>query len=112
MQKKLIQNIQEYRQWAWEIIEEMDNQHVDKALGLLPIRECWDVNENGDEVDEEGNIIPDDTAETVQIEDWVKELEFPLVAVYCFEKTFDRTGSVEIACAEFVSLKEFTSYEN
>lgn len=107
MNKTLLKDISEYRQWAWDLVEEEDDQHVEKALGLCVVRECWDVNEKGEEIDEEGNVIPDDTAETVKLEDWVNKLQFPVVAVYCFEKEWDRHGSAQIVFAEFVELKEF-----
>jgi len=108
MTKKLIQNLSEYRQWAWNTLTELDdNKVVAKELGLLPVYECWDVNEKGEEIDEDGNVIPEDTAETVKIEDWVSELQFPVVAVYWLEKEYDRHGDVTIVAVEFVSLNEF-----
>ncbi len=108
MKKKLLQNLSEYRQWAWKTLTELDDhQVVAKELGLLPVYECWAVNEKGEEIDEDGNVIPDDTAETVKIQDWVSNLQFPVVAVYWMEQEYDRSGSVVIVAAEFVSLNDF-----
>lgn len=108
MAKKFLQNISEYRQWAWNVLEENDgNQNVADQLGLQPVYDCWDVNENGEEVDENGNVIPEDTAENVKLADFINELVFPVIAVYWIEKDHDRFGKVEIIAVDFVELKEF-----
>jgi len=106
MKKKLIKNLSEYRKWAFKQSEN-GNEHVDRALGLNRIYDCWDYNEAGEEIDEKGNIIPEDTAENVELEDWVNELNFPAIIVYCFSKEFDRQGDLEIVLAEFVSISDF-----
>ncbi len=62
MDKILIKNVDAYRKWAFALVEEHSDPHVDRALGLRPVRECWDTI-NGVDVDEEGNPIPDDNAE-------------------------------------------------
>ena len=108
MTKKFIKNLSDYRQWAWNTLMANDNtQIVAKQLGLLPVYECWDVNEKGEEIDEDGNVIQKDTAETVKIEDWVNELQFPVIAVYWIEKEYDRHGDVCIVAVDFVALNEF-----
>lgn len=109
MNKTLIKNIQEYRQWAWNILEKHKNrQTVEEALGLVIDHDCWDYNDKNEPIDEQGNVIPEDTVDTVKLEDWVNTLDFPLIAVHTFEKDWDRTGSFEIVMLEFVSLSEFT----
>lgn len=114
MDKKLINNLTEYREWAWKTYQEWElNEYIEKAFGLVPQHECWDCvyDENGEwlhDVDEDGNIIPEDTAETIQLEDWVDEVEFPAVFVYTFEQTWDRIGDQEIYILDYVSLNEFS----
>lgn len=108
MTKKFLQNISEYRQWAWNVLEQNDNNHhVAENLGLIPAYDCYDYNDNDEPIDENGNVLPDDTAETIQIEDFIKELEFPVVAVYWITKEWDRGGDVQIIAVDFVELKEF-----
>lgn len=113
MDKKLINNITEYREWAWKTYHEWDqNDQIERAFGICPLHECWDsvYDENGEwlhDIDEDGNIIPEDTAQTVQLEDWVSEVEFPAIFVYTFEKTWDRIGDQEIYILDYVSLSEF-----
>lgn len=109
MNKKLIKNIDEYRKWSFETsTQALDYQsHVDRALGLEIDYECWDYNDKNEPIDEEGNVIPDTTAENMKLADWVTELTFPVVVVHCFEKDWDRTGDLTIVLAEFVELKDF-----
>lgn len=108
MKKKLLKNISEYRKWAWKISEQSEGQaEADESLGLLVDHDCWDYNENNEPIDEAGNVLQDETAETVKLEKWVEELDFPVVAVYWIEKTFDRCGDVAIVSVEFVSQSDF-----
>ena len=106
MKKKLLKNISEYRKWAFKQSEN-GNHYIDRALGLSRIYDCWDYNEAREEIDEKGNVIPEDTAENVELEDWVEELKFPIIAVYTFDKEWDRQGNFEIVVAEFVSISDF-----
>jgi hypothetical protein len=109
MTKKLLKDIQEYRQWAWQILGEFDNKsQIERAVGMNLIHDCYDYNDKNEPIDENGKVIPDDTAETVQLDDWVNELVFPVIAVYWFERDHDRTGSYMIIAAEFVSLSDFS----
>jgi hypothetical protein len=71
--------------------------------------ECWDYNDNGDEIDEQGNIVPPLSKNSLEIdEDWKKELTFPLVMVGSISSDFDRMGPVAILSIDFVELKDFT----
>ena len=109
MTKKLIRNLADYRQWAWQIVNEFDGKSaVEQAVGMKLIHDCYDYNDKDEPIDENNNVIPDDTAETAQLYDWVNELVFPVVAVYWIEREFDRVGDVFIVAAEFVSLSEFS----
>lgn len=116
LKHKLLQNLTEYRKWAWNYYVEnwTHNLNAANALGLLPTFECWDTirDENGElvDIDEEGNVIPEDTAETVALQDWMNEVQFPAVAVYFFAKEYHRNvnGDDEIYVCDFVSLSEFS----
>ena len=113
MNKKLIQNIDEYRQWAWDLYDKLDqNYNAECAMGLVPIHDCWDSIENEDgtftDIDEDGSPIPEDTAETVELEDWVNEIEFPCVVLYTFEKTWVGIDMMDVYLLEYVSLSEFS----
>ena len=108
MNKTLIKNIQEYRRWAWNVLEEQgDSQTAEEALGLIIGHDCWDYNDKNEPIDEQGNVIPEDTVDTVKLENWVNTLDFPLIAVHFFEKGSDRAGGYEIVMLEFVALSEF-----
>lgn len=113
MDKKLINNITEYREWAWETYQDSgEDEYIEQAFGLIPICECWDAvfDENGEwlyDVDVDGNRIPEDTAQTVELDEWVTEIEFPAIFVYTFEKTWDRIGDQKIYILDYVSLSEF-----
>jgi hypothetical protein len=113
MDKKLVQNIDEYRQWAWELYTNSGEQDtIERALGLEPIHDCWDSIENEDgsftDINEDGSVIPKDTAETVKLNDWVDEIKFPCVFVYAFEKSWDRLSDYEISILDYVSIEDFT----
>lgn len=125
MKKKLLHNETEYREWAWSIYSHLQN-HINQfyassaddvahALGLRLVYECWDSiqNENGEwvDVDEDGNVIPEDTAETVALAEWMSDVEYPAIAVYQFEKNYDRLGVFEGYICDFVSLNEFNTME-
>ena len=125
MEKKLLRNETEYREWAWSIYSHLLN-HINQfyassaddvahVLGLCPVYECWDSiqNENGEwvDVDEDGNVIPEDTAETVALAEWMSDVEYPAIAVYQFEKNYDSLGVFEGYICDFVSLNEFNTME-
>lgn len=76
---------------------------------LEPIEmECYDYDEDGNEIDEDGNIMPPTSRETIKIaEDWKESMTFPLIFVGWIDSGFDRFGSVRMSFSEFVSLKEF-----
>jgi hypothetical protein len=106
MDQKLLLNIDEYRQWAWKLSIEHDKDHVDEALGLRPVRECWDTDKDGNPIDERGRIIPKDTAKTVKIANRIKELNFPVIAVYSFFVDDWRGFSNEICFCEFIPITQ------
>lgn len=111
MKHQLLRNLTEYRNWAWSFRDE-ENENIDQALGLCPVYSCYDSieDENGNwvDIDEDGNVIPEDTAETVALDDWVYGLEFPVVAIYWFQQDDWRGCNHEICACDFVSINEFS----
>ena len=107
MTKKLLKNIQEYRQWAYDISTLHEHYKVDDALGLDINYDCWDTNDNGENINEDGSVIPKLTPENMQLENWINELVFPVIVVYWIEKFDDRLGGLNITAVEFVSIDEF-----
>jgi len=108
MTKKLLKNIQEYRQWAYDISILNRHYKVDDALGLDIAYDCWDTNDKGEDINEDGSIIPKTTPENMQLENWVNELSFPAFAVCWIENMDDRMGKATIIAVDFVCLKDFT----
>lgn len=123
MKHQLLRNLTEYRNWAWYVYQYWYNHkntfyassalEVGRVIGLNPIFECWNSiqNENGEwiDVDEDGNVIPEDTAETVALQEWMNDIEFPAVIVYSLDKGCDRLGEFGNFLCDFVSLNEFSS---
>lgn len=107
MTRKLLKNIEEYRKWSFDISNIHDKTEVDRALGLIIDYSCWDVNENGEEINEDGSVIPDLTPENMELKDWVNKLTFPVVAVYWIENMDDRMGDTMIIAVDFVSIEDF-----
>ena len=111
MTKKLLKDIQEYRQWAYHISTLHEHYRVDAALGLVISYDCWDINGNGENINEDGSVIPKPTPENMQLKNWVNELVFPVIAVYWIEKDCDRMGETVIIAADFVSINDFKRYD-
>jgi hypothetical protein len=108
MKKTQINSEEEYRQHCFPICQEQQSLTFDEAYGLIFIRQCYTVDEEGNELDEEGNIIPPDTPENVGLADWVKELQYPIILVEWVEKIYNRkSGIYTIVCVEPVSIHEF-----
>jgi hypothetical protein len=107
MTKKLLKNIQEYRQWAYDISILHEHYKVDDALGVDISYDCWDTNDNGENINEDGSVIPKTTPENMKLENWINDLIFPVVAVYWIEPADERVGGVNIAIVEYVSIGEF-----
>ena len=122
MNHQLVQSLTEYRTWAWGLYQDWLNHNnpfyrqfapkVAKVLGLCPVYECWEsiFDQNGVwiyDVDEFGGIIPDNTAESVTLDEWVKEVDFPAVVVYAIHSDIDRLGLVGTCVCDCVSMNEF-----
>lgn len=107
MTRQFLRNIEEYRKWAFDISAIHDKTEVDRALGLIIDYSCWDVNEKGEEINEDGSVIPELTPENVELADWVNDLVFPVVAVYWIENMDDRVGEAMVIAADFVSMQDF-----
>ena len=96
---------QEYADKLFEIRDSIYGFSVDELTEFFLLQHtdmnCYDT-------DEDGNIIPPLSRETLKIsEDWKDEMTFPLVFVGMISSSFDRYGDVRMAFSEFVSLKEF-----
>lgn len=107
MNKTLIKSEQAYRKFAFKILDTNNASHVQEALGVQLDTDCYDYNENDEPIDENGNVIPDETPDSLVLSDEIKNLNYPVIAVHCFDKDFDRLGDVEYCLLEFVSLKDF-----
>jgi hypothetical protein len=112
MQKTLITNESEYRQFVFQILEDNiigDEGALEDIFGVIKIHECWDTDENGNEIDEDGNILPDDSSspEKLVFQDWVKNISFPFVIVSWIDVDYGRGKKNSILAVEFVELKDF-----
>jgi hypothetical protein len=106
---------EEYAKELFEIrnsIQEFPTEQLAEFFLLEPIdMNCYDYDESGNEIDEDGNIIPPLSRETIKIsEDWKESMIFPLYFVGWIDSSFDRFGDVRMAYSDFVSLKEFEKY--
>jgi len=68
-----------------------------------PATECYDTDENGNDLDEYGNIIPEESRETLMI-DKRKGITFPMVFVGWFDSGFSRAGEESVMFSDFVNL--------
>lgn len=106
-----------YKEYAQELFLMRDSIrgfNVDDFVDFFLLEQidmnCYDYDEHGNEIDEDGNIIPPLSRESLKIsEDWKEEMSFPLVFVGWLDSGFDRFGSVRMSFSDFVSLKD---YEN
>jgi len=101
----------EYRKRC-EFVDKMDGidlNYVEDAFGVKIQHDCWDTDENGNDIDEDGNILPDDSSspDKLVFEDWVNDLIYPLVVVSWIEAVYDRVGKSTICAVEFVEMEDF-----
>lgn len=104
-----------YEEYAKELFLIRDSIHgfppdqLAEFFLLEPIEmNCYDYDDDGNEIDEDGNIIPPLSRETIKIaENWKEEMTFPLYFVGWIDSSWDRFGDVRMSYSEFVSLKEF-----
>ena len=111
MTKQFLRNIEEYRKWAYDISILHKHYKVDDALGLNISYDCWDTNDNGEDINEDGSVIPELTPENMELEDWVNELSFPAFAVYWIENMDDRMGEAMVIAVDFVCLEDCSNKE-
>ena len=103
---------EEYADELFEIrdsISQFDIDELSEFFFLEPIEtDCWDYDEDGNEIDEDGNIIPPTTRESIKIsEEWKDEIIFPLYFVGHINSDSDRLGKIRLCYSEFVTLKDF-----
>jgi hypothetical protein len=104
-----------YKEYAKDLFEIKDSirgfptDQLAEFFLLEPIdMNYWDTDEDGNELDEDGNIMPPLSRETIKISEALKEeMTFPLYFVGWIDSSWDRNGSVHVAFSEFVNLKEF-----
>lgn len=105
----------EYANELFEIRDSIDGFSVDELAEFFLMQHidmnCCDTDEDGNDIDEDGNIMPPLSRETLKIsEDWKDEMTFPLVFVGVIDSGFDRLGGVRMAFSDFVSLKDYDSH--
>jgi len=103
---------EEYADRAFEIrdaVKQIDPETLYSFFLLEPpIMECWDFDENGNDIDEQGNIIPPESREGLRlIEDLVEEVSFPLCLVGVLISDSDRLGNIAMCFSQIVTLKDF-----
>lgn len=102
----------EYANEEFEIrdgVEQMDIGILCESFFLKPLSlDCWDYNDKGEEIDEQGNVVEPLSKKSLEIdEDWKKDLTFPLVLVGNISSDYDRLGPVAMLSIDFVELKDF-----
>lgn len=107
MNKKLIKSEGEYRKFAFDILKRYNLYNIEKCLGVEVDRECWDFNEKGQPINEEGEVLSDISPESMILCEEIKGLEYPVLLVYSFVEDWDRMGSYQFSILEFVTLKDF-----
>ena len=92
-----------------DAVEQIDIGVLCEQFGIKEIcMECWDYDEEGNEIDEAGNIMPPPSREILELDKelWT-DLEFPLVVVGHMSSSFDRLGNIATIGIDFVTLKDF-----
>jgi hypothetical protein len=112
MNKKLIRNLAEYRKWAWEVSDGCLNGDIAECLGLIPVNEYCATSIKDDGIviilDENGNVIPEDTEETIKLDETISKLIFPVIVIYYFSETKTHWAGWRPCQCVFVSLIEFS----
>jgi hypothetical protein len=103
---------EEYAKYLFEIRDSIRGFPTDQLAEFFLLEpvdmNCWDTDEDGNELDEDGNIMPPLSRETIKVSETLKEeMTFPLYFVGWIDSSWDRFGSVRMTFSEFVSLKEF-----
>lgn len=106
---------EEYADKLFEIRDSISQFNIGELAAfflLEPIEmDCWDYDEDGNEIDEDGNIMPPTSRETIKIaSDWKEEMTFPLYFVGWVDSDCDRFGKCRVSFSEFVSLKDYDSH--
>lgn len=69
-----------------------------------PIMNAWDTDEDGNDLDEGGNIIPPNDRNALKIEYSKFDIKFPMVFVGWIESGFSRAGDESVMFSEFVNI--------
>lgn len=72
-----------------------------------PRKDCWDYNENGEDIDEEGNVLEnDETRENLKFISDI-DIQFPLIFIGWVDSGFTRAGEEKVMFSDWVSLDDF-----
>lgn len=112
MNKVLIKNEKEYREFVFNLLESANDRlqnSLEESFGIIKIGDCYDYDKDGNEIDEKGNIIPDDYSapEKLVLTEQTKNQQYPMVIVYWVESSFDRLSDIDFCVVEFVTLEDF-----
>lgn len=107
--KTLIQSEEEYRKYCFDRCWNTDLAcyDLDMEYGLIIRRECWDFDEEGNDIDEEGNKLPINTWENIKLCDWVKKLKYPIVLIETPHHLSDNGGIFYVGPVIHISLTDF-----
>jgi hypothetical protein len=102
----------EYADKRLEILNGVNGFEIDEIaeyFGLTPLEmSCYDTDENGNDIDEDGNIMPPVSRETITIsEEFLEEYNYPLIMVGAIDSGWDRCGDFKMAYLDCVSIDDF-----
>lgn len=106
---------EEYANELFEIRDSISQFNIGELAEfffLEPIEmDCYDTDEDGNEIDQDGNIMPPTNRETIKIaSEWKEEMTFPLYFIGWIDSDYDRFGKSRVLFSEFVSLKDYDSH--
>ena len=82
MKRKLIKTENGYIKFCFRLCNKYNQHAIDNIFGLKFIRDCWKTDENGNDLDKDGSIIPPNSVDTIKVSKWVKKLNYPLILLY------------------------------
>jgi|688.fasta_scaffold45535_6 hypothetical protein len=86
-----------------------DTNDLHAFFFLQPFDEsCCDIDDQGNEIDENGNILPPFARESLSInKEYEETMRFPLFFTGTIGNSWTRDGNINYCQSEFVSLSEF-----
>lgn len=106
---------EEYAEELFEIRDSIKQFEQSELIEFFFLEEigmnCYDYDEDGNEIDEDGNIMPPWGRESLKLHpDLKEEMMFPLVFVGWIDCGFDRGGNSRVMFSEFVTLKDYDTH--